>query len=592
MKEFFRSFFASLLAIIIAGVLLLVVFVGIIANVVSSITDKQEKAITGSILRIDLSKRIHEQGEANPFATFSKETSYKAGLYDIIHAIEDAKYDDQVKGIYLHLASSPNNWATLQELQKALSDFKQSGKFIYSYGEVISQSAYYVATASDSIFLNPVGALEFKGFATILSFFKGTLDKLEIEPEIFYAGKFKSATEPFRTDKMSESNKLQVQAFQAGMWNEFLLSTSVYTRVPIDSLNKIVLNGSVEFPEDALNAKLVGGLLYADQVAKLLKRKTGLSESEKLEFVDINEYAEFAKRNNKTSENKIAVLFAEGEIVDGEQNSDYQIASEDLTQELMKLRKNDKVKAVVLRVNSPGGSALASDVILREIKLLQEKKPVVVSMGDYAASGGYYISSSADSIFALPNTITGSIGVFGMLFNVDKLMKNKIGVTFDGVKNAPYADFPATTRPLTADESARMQRSVDRVYAQFKQHVARGRGMTEYEVDSIAQGRVWTGTDALKIGLVDAIGDMNRAIESAATLAKVKNYKVVTYPEPTDKISNLMKRISSSTETKAIVKEAIKEEVGAPVEWFDRLKKLEKMNGKVMATMPFTFTVQ
>lgn len=591
MKEFFRSFFASLLAIVVSGLLFVVFIISLIVGVAKSVTEKENKQVTGDVLYIDITKTIHEQGETNPFAAFSENAAYKAGLFDMLHAISEAKFDDGIKGIYIKLGPTPNGWAALQELQTALTDFRASGKFIYSYGESITQGAYYVATACDSIFLNPAGNIDLKGFATSIAFFKGTLDKLEVEPEIFYAGKFKSATEPFRVDRMSEPNKLQVRTFQDAMWKEFTAATAEYMNTSADTVNQLAVTGAIQFPADAEKYGMVAGLRYRDQVERLIRKKTGKSESDDLDFISINEYADQVREKAAGTQPRIAVLFAEGNIVDGEQNDNHEIASVSLNQEIRKLRLNDKVKAVVLRVNSPGGSALASEVILRELNLLRERKPLVISMGNYAASGGYYISSQADSIFALPNTITGSIGVFGMMFNIDKLMKNKLGVTFDGVKNAPYADFPTAIRPLTADEARLMQRSIDTIYSQFKGHVAEGRDLSPEMVDSIAQGRVWTGTDALKIGLVDGLGGMNRAVKSAAALAKLNNYKVVTYPEPIDKLSTLMKRLDANSQTKAAIKEALAKEAAPMYDWYARIKSLQQMNGRAMMVMPFVFSV-
>jgi protease-4 len=591
MREFFRSFFASLLAIVVSGVLFLFLIVGLVATLAKSVTEKENKTISGDVLVIDITKKIHEQGETNPFAAFSESAAYRAGLYDMIKALAEAKFDDDIKGVYLKLGSSPNGWATLQELREALVDFRKSGKFVYSYGENITQGAYFVATASDSIFVNPAGSVELKGMATTLAFFKGTLDKLEIEPEIFYAGKFKSATEPFRAEKMSEPNRIQVKAFQDGMWQEFLKAASDYMKMPPDSVNQLAQNGTIQFPSDAAKAGMVAGLRYKDEIEQLVAKKTGRGAGESIKTISINDYADLVRSSGAGAQERIAILFAEGDIVDGEQNDSWQIASVTLSEEIKKLRKNEKVKAVVLRVNSPGGSALASEVILRELLLLKQKKPLVVSMGNYAASGGYYISSHADSIFALPNTITGSIGVFGMLFNIDRLMKNKMGVTFDDVKNAPYADFPTTTRPLTVAEAALMQRSIDTIYAQFKKHVVSGRKLDAAMVDSIAQGRVWTGVDAVKNGLADRLGGLEEAIVSAASLAKVKSYKVVTYPEPVDKLSNLMKRLDEGSQSKAAIKAALTEEAAPMVEWYNKLKSLKDMNGRAMMAMPFVLNV-
>ncbi len=592
MKEFFRSFFASLLAIIVSGVLLVFFVVVLIIGLAKSITDKDSKQVDGDVLVVDVTKRIHELGEKNPFAAFSETSQYKAGLYDITSAISYAKDDEDIKGIYLKLGPTPNGWATLQELKNALVDFKKSGKFIYSYGESITQGAYYVATASDSIFMNPSGGIELKGFATVLGFFKGALDKLELTPEIFYAGKFKSATEPFRAYEISEPNRLQIQAFQNGMWDQFLTAAASYIKEDKQTIHQWAVDGAIQFPTDALKYGMVAGLRYQDEINELLRTKTGRTEKQGVKAVSMNDYAEGVKGLGGSGEGRIAVLFAEGEIKDGEQMDDNEIASKTLCEEIRKLRKKSKVKAVVLRVNSPGGSALASEVILRELVLLQKEKPLIVSMGDYAASGGYYISSHADSIFAQPNTITGSIGVFGMMFSIDRMMKNKLGVTFDEVKNAPYADFPTGTRPLTPAEGVRMQRAIDTIYAKFKGHVVAGRALEVEAVDSIAQGRVWTGVDALRIGLVDGLGGMERAIESAAAKAGLKSYKVLTYPESVDKLSTMMKRFSANTEAKVVLKSAIKEELGDAYTWYEKVKSLRDMNGRAMMAMPFVLTVK
>ncbi len=594
MREFFKMFFASLLAMVVASVIVVGLFVALIVSLSKTITEKSERKTSGDVLVIDVSKRIHEQGQNNSIAVFSKGNAYEAGLYDIVHALSVAKKDNAIKGVLLKLSPSPNQWATMQQLHVALEDFRSSGKFIYAYGEVISQGAYYLATSADSIYVNPAGDVELKGFATTLAFFKGTLDKLEIEPEIFYAGKFKSATEPFRTDKMSEPNKVQVSALQNSMWGQFLHAAAAYTHKDAKDIDALAQSGAIQFPSDAAKNGLVAGLLYWDQVEQRIRAKTGRSAKEEIKYVTINDYAADNKSEHRTSENRIAVIYAEGGISDGEQKDEHEIASKTICEEIRKARDNDKVKAVVLRVNSPGGSALASEVILRELELLREKKNLVVSMGDFAASGGYYISCMADSIFAMPTTITGSIGVFGMMFSMDKMLKDKLGVTFDGVKNAPYADLPTTFRPLTPAEGQRMQNSVDTIYDLFKSHVAAGRKrrMTRTDVDSIAQGRVWTGADALQIGLVDAMGGLGRAIASAAAMAHITDYKVTAYPESTDKLDALMRRINANTESSLMVKKAIREELGEEnYQWYERLQSLRSINGKVMTVMPFVPSV-
>lgn len=587
MKQFFKMFFASLLAMIVTGVIIFGVFIGLIVAAVKegSKSETQTTVADNSVLTIDLSKTMHERSERNSLAVFADGDENSAGVYDAIKALREAKDDSKIKGILIKLNPSRNGWATMQQLRNAIVDFRTSGKFVYAYGENITQGAYYMATAADSIYLNPMGDMELKGFATILAFFKGTLDKLELEPEIFYAGKFKSATEPFRADKMSDANRIQVAEFQKDFWSEFLNAASTFSKQDTATLYQLAASGAIEFPQDALKNKLVSNLLYWDQVEDRIKAKTGGKEKDKVKYVSLSEYAATINEGS-AGDSRVAVLYAEGSIVDGESDDDYQIASQNMIEQIRKLRNNDKVKAVVLRVNSGGGSALASEVILRELQLLKAKKPLVASMGDVAASGGYYILCQADSIFALPNTITGSIGVFTMMFNTEKLMRNKLGVTFDGVKNAPYADFPNGTRALTADESAKVQRSVDNIYMIFKSRVATGRKMEIALVDSFAQGRVWSGTDALSIKLVDGLGDLDRAIASAASLAKLKDYDVVTYPEPVDKFESLMRRFKGNNAS--VAEQMVKAEFGKEYDWYKQLKELRRMNGAAMAMMPFS----
>lgn len=590
MKQFFKMFFASLLAIVVSGIILIGFLIGSLIGLATK-SSKENRTKDNSVLVIDLQKRLHEQEQVNPFAMFTNENG-NAGLYEATEAIKHAKKDDKIKGILIKLAGGSNGWATMQQLRMAIVDFKTSNKFVYAYGEDVTQGAYYVGSAADSIYANPIGDVVLKGFATELPFFKGTLEKLEVQPEIFYAGKFKSATEPFRSDRMSDANKLQVSVYQHSMWNEFLKAVTEHTHLDSNAINQLTQTGAIEFPADALKYKLVDGLLYWDEVEARIRTKTGQKESQAINYISLSDYADKDKTDNADADDKIAILYAEGQIKDGEQDDDFEVASQTFIENIRKVRKNDKIKAVVLRVNSPGGSARASEVILHELQLLKQKKPLVVSMGDLAASGGYYIACQGDSIFALPNTITGSIGVFSMLFSTEGLMKNKLGVTFDGVKTAPYADFPTMSRPLNEAEAQRMQHGVDNIYALFKSRVAAGRKLKAEDVDSIAQGRVWTGTDALKIGLVDAIGGLDRALKSAATLAKVKTYKVVNYPEPRDKIKELFHKFGNNADASAMVQASIKEQLGEDYEWLKKVKELRQMNGKAMMAMPFIFNVQ
>jgi protease IV len=590
MREFFKMFFASVLAMVVGGVIIVIFFISMLVGLAKSVTDKQSKIEKGNVLVLDLSKRIHEQGESNAFAALGDGAAYDAGLYDMVKAISNAKTDNSIKGMYIKLAPSPNGWATLQQVRLAVEDFKTSKKFVYAYGENIPQNAYFVASAADSIYVNPLGNIELKGFATVMAYFKGTLEKLDLQPEIFFAGKFKSATEPFRADRISDPNREQIEGFQKSMWDEYLSAAAKYMNCEKAVVNRLAVTGAIRFPEDALKNRMVAGLLYWDQVESRIKDKAGKFSGE-VKFMPLEDYVSTTKADGHYSDNRIAILVAEGEITDGEQTDSRQIASTSFCNEIRKIREDNRIKAVVLRVNSPGGSALASEVILRELTLLKKKKPIIVSMGDYAASGGYFISTIGDSVFALPNTITGSIGVFSMMFNISRMMKEKLGVTFDQVKNAPYADFPASHRPLTGEEAARMQESVDTIYSVFKRHVAAGRNLSMAKVDEIGQGRVWTGTDAKAIGLVDAMGGLGRALKSAAAKAKLGDYKVVTYPEPVDKVSMLLKKFKANGASEEVMKAALKDELGNDLEWYRKVQSLRDHQGKALMAMPFELSV-
>jgi protease-4 len=591
MKQFFKFFLASLLALFVAGFLFFVVFFIVIGSITRSVTNAISKEETStvkdnSILYIDLTQDFHELGESNSLAMFTGGSSQSTGLIDLMKCINNAKTDNNIKGIYLKAGGSPNGQATAQQIREALKDFKTSGKFIYAYGDYIPQADYFIASVADSVFINPLGSVELKGLASNLVFFKGALDKLNVQPEIFYCGQFKSATEPFRMEKMSEPNRKQIAALQSDIWKEMLAAVSEHTHADTAVVNSWAQTGAIQTASDAVKYKLADGTKYKDEVEQLLKNKTGKSAKDKLSFVSVDDY--ISSIPFKTNDNQIAILVAEGEIIDGEnQSSSYQIASETFIKEIRKVRDNDKIKAVVMRVNSPGGSALASEVILRELQILKKRKPLVVSMGDLAASGGYYISCQADSIFAMPNTITGSIGVFGMMFNTQAFFNQKLGVTFDGEKNAPYADFPNMNRAMTAQEKKFIQNGVDTIYMTFKSRVATGRKMDVAYVDSIGQGRVWTGTAGLKNGLVDAIGGLDRAVKSAASLAKLKDYKTVNYPAVEDKMEKLMRMFNKGASEKLMAEQLLEKELGKEYRWFRMLRMMQEQKNHIWMMMPY-----
>jgi protease-4 len=587
MKQFFKMFFASLLAVIVASVIVVGVSIGLMVGALKSMKTARTTVRTpqsASILVLKTSQRLREQGENNSLGPFAGTASYSPGLSEVVDALQKAKSDDKIKAVLLRLDGGSNGWATMQQLRQALLDFKAGGKKIFAYGDGISQRDYYLASAADVVYLNPTGVMELKGLVSQLSFIKGTLDKLGIQPEIFYAGKFKSATEPFRETKMTEANRLQLSELQRGIWNSFLNAAAAKAHTDTAAIYALARDGGLFFADRAVRAHLVDGAKYWDEMEETMRPLVDKKKDDKLPYVSMADYANHVDEHGP-SDARIAVLFAEGAIVDG-QGKEYEIGSESLVRYIRKIAREDKIKAVVLRVNSPGGSALASEVILRELQLLKAKKPLIVSMGDVAASGGYYIASGADSIFAMPTTITGSIGVFGMMFNVGDALSNKLGVTFDEVKNAPYADFPTGRRALTPEEKMLMQGIVDTIYSTFKSRVMAGRHLGATWVDSIAQGRVWSGTDAKKIGLVDDLGGIDRALRAAAAKAKLKDYRVETYPEPVDRLQALLRRFSNGPLSEAAVREAVSRSIQQELPAFRQVQWLLRMNGKAQMMLP------
>ena len=578
MKIFFKTFFATLLALFIFSLLGIFILFGI----AGSISKEEQKIIdTNSVLVIDMSENFLEQTKSDPFSELlDKKKGKVPSLSELIGLIKNSKKDSTIKGIYIKCQQNPNGYASTEEIRKALIDFKASNKFIIAYGETITQKGYWIGNVADEIYTHPQGGLEFNGFSYETLFLKGLLDKLEIKPEVFYAGKFKSATEPFRYAQMSEANKLQTGIWLNALYNSFLQGTAEKRKIEIATLKEMANEGKIQNANDALKYHLVDGLLYDDQVKKLIAKKVHIKKEQSISFVSINDYAASVALRG-TGGGKIAVVFADGDIEMGKDQKGA-IASDDYRVLLQKLRNDASINAVVLRVNSPGGSSLASDIIWREIDLLKKEKPVIVSMGDYAASGGYYIACGADSIFADANTITGSIGVFSVIPNVEMFMKKKLGITFDRVNTGQYADMPSATRTLNATEKRFMQSSVDSVYASFKSRVAIGRKKSLNYIDSIAQGRVWIGVDAVKIGLVDKIGTLNDAIVSASKMAHLKGYSIKSYPENKSFIEELINGYENSIKVKAI-----KEEIGV-VQWetLQQVKSIQQMMGQPQTRMP------
>lgn len=587
MKQFFKMFFASLLAVIVASVVVVGISIGLVVGALKSMKAARTTVRSpqeASILVLKTNQAFHEQGSGDFLAGLGGTSSYRAGLHDVVAALRKAKTDDKIKGVLLRLEGGTNGWSTMQQLREALTDFRKSGKKVYAYGDGITQRDYYLASAADVLYLNPAGMMELKGLVSRLMFLKGTLDKLGIQPEIFYAGKFKSATEPFRETKMTEANRLQLSELQQDIWNNFLEAAAEKAHSDTAAIGRLTREGGFYFASQALDAHLIDGAKYWDEMEDQMRPVVDKKADEKLPFVSINDYADQLDERGP-SDARIALLFAEGAIVDG-QGKENEIGSETFVRYIRKIARDEKIKAVVLRINSPGGSALASEVILRELQLLKARKPLIVSMGDVAASGGYYMAAGADSIFAMPNTITGSIGVFGMMFNVGDALQDKLGITFDEVKNAPFADFPTATRALTPEEKVRMQAVVDTIYRTFKSRVAAGRHLSPVLVDSIAQGRVWTGMDALEIGLVDGMGGIERALRAAAAKAKLKDYRIVTFPEPTDRFKALLQQLGGSALSEAALQQAVSRSIQEELPVYRQVRWLLRMNGHAQMMLP------
>lgn len=589
MKEFFKFVFASMIGFILSFFVLFILLIVFITAIVSSAGSEGKVAVTSNtILHISLDYPITERSDKNPFSEFSFmgfESKKTLGLKEILAGIDNAKTDKNIKGIYLDVSSLSSGFATTEEIRNALIDFKKSGKFILAYSEVYSQGAYYLATVADKIYLNPQGLIDFRGLNSEIMFFKGALDKLDIEAQIIKVGTYKSAVEPFIMDKMSEPNRQQVTSFLGSMYDHFLSEISKSRKIPKTTLFSLADSAKIRNPQDALTYKMIDGLRYKDEVLDELKSRTGIDKKKDVKSVTLEDYAPVDDKNKVSSNNRIAVIYANGEIISGEGN-DNTIGSERISRAIRKARTDDKVKAVVLRVNSPGGSALASDVIWREVVLTKKAKPVIVSMGDLAASGGYYIACGADSIFAQPNTITGSIGVFGIIPNMQKFFNNKLGITFDGVKTGRFADLGTVSRPLTDAEKIILQQEVNKTYSTFTQKVADGRKKSQAYIDSIGQGRVWSGTEAVQNGLVDRLGNIDDAITSAAKKAKLKDYKIVSYPTQVDPLKSLFDTSADKVKTYFV-----KRELGDNFIYYEQLKSALSFSG-VQARLPYNIRIK
>lgn len=590
MKQFFKFVLATIVGLFLASVIGFFFIVGIIAAAGGEKTTKVE---ANSILHIQFTKEIAERTPENPLKgvpLLGFDDDKNIGLNDILANIKKAKTDNNIKGIFLDESQLNAGEATVGEIRNALIDFKKSGKFVIAYSEIYTQGFYYLASVADKIYINPKGIFEFGGFSSQITFLKGALDKLGIEAQIIKVGTYKSAVEPYVLTKMSDANRKQVTSYVNSLYDHFLTRISTSRKINKDSLFNYANNLLIQQPEDAVRYKLVDGLKYKDEILVDVKKRLGIDVKNDIKSIEIADYTHTTTKEDvdkaSPADGRIAVIYATGEITGGEGNDNI-IGSETTSKAIRKVRLDKKVKAVVLRINSPGGSSLASDVIWREVMLTKKVKPVIVSMGDVAASGGYYIACAADSIIAQPNTITGSIGIFAVIPNLQKLFNDKLGVTFDGVKTGKYADLGDMTRPLTNEEKAILQKQVNRGYDDFTKAVAAGRKKTQVYIDSIGQGRVWTGEQALKIGLVDRLGNINDAVKSAAKMAKLKDYKLVTYPEQKSIFSafgmDITARVKSSI---------LQSELGENFKYYQQIKGITQMMRTPQARMEYDVVVR
>ncbi len=584
MKTFFKTFFAAFLALIV----FCLISIGVIIAIISGLSaDPKPKIGKNAVLVIDLSNTINEQAEQNELAElFGNTTSGKPGLYDIIRMLRNAKSDTSIKALYIKAGNNINGLATNQELRNAILDFKKSEKPVWAYGEAISQVAYYTASAADKIYCHPQGGVEWKGFTITTMFFKNLLDRLDIEPEIFYAGKFKSATEPLRATSMTDANRLQTTAWLNDVYDEVTKAIAISRKKDTGYIRQLANTAAIRSAADAIKYGLCDGAIYEDEVQDLMRKSLQLKSEVDINFVSISKYFRAADFKATGGNYKIAIIYAQGDVQDGK-GDDESIGSEAFVKLIRNARTDDDVKAIVFRINSPGGSSLASDAIWREVMLARRAKPFIVSMGDMAASGGYYIAVAADSIFAQPTTITGSIGVFSIYANLKDFFSNKLGITYDGVKTAPYADLGSTIRPLTDFERMIIQNGVDSIYQTFKKRVSVGRLKHINAVDSIAQGRVWTGNDALGNGLVDRIGGLQDAVNCAAKMAKLNDYRTREYPEPKSIMDQIM--------TASTYNQLFHTKPDFNTETLLMLKKTEKLKAMIavpQAKLPFDFIIE
>ena len=589
MKSFFKTLFASFLG---SALLLVILFIVLVTSLISSITSSTETKVTlkpQTVLYMNLNYEIPDRTSPNSLGmvlsgmNFNFTETDMAGMNDIMNNIKAAANDPNISGIFLELSTIMTSYANIEEIRNQLIEFKKSGKFIISYAEAYSQDAYYLATVSDKIYMLADGVLDIHGLASQPMFYKHLFEKLDIEMQIIRPenNRFKSAVEPYFLDKMSEANREQTSVLWNSVWNKICSDISISRNISVDKINQFADDLTLLFDsEAALDNNFIDGLKYRDEIISELHNLTNTADNKKVNIIKNTQYAK-VRPELYEGEDKIAIIYASGQIIDGE-GDETTIGSTTLSEALRQARTDKKVKAIVMRVNSPGGSAVASEVIRREVELAAKEKPFIVSMGNYAASGGYWISSSSDYIFADPTTLTGSIGVFGTVPNLEGFMTDKIGLSFDVVKTNENSDFGSIVKPMTPYQLKMMQKHVTNTYDDFITLVSTERGLSKTFVDSIAQGRVWSGADAIEIGLVDELGGIEKAVSYAAEKANIQTYSIKEYPKQEDIFESLIKTETHEYYTKSL----IKNNLGETYQYFEAIERLNKIEG-VQALMPF-----
>jgi protease-4 len=588
MKNFLKYTLATITGIIITSILFFIVLLASISALVAS-GDKPASISENSILVLKAGVEIPDRGNENPLAgmdLFNLTFAPSPGLNEILQNIEKAETDSKIKGILIENGLLPSGWATTGEIREALGKFRKSGKFVISYSDyVLTQECYYLSTAADKIYINPGSMVDFKGLSSEVMFYKKALEKLGVEVQVTRHGKFKGAVEPFILDKLSEENKAQIKDYAGSIWTSVTEAIAESRNIPLTKLNLLADSLTGNSASGALRTNLVDGLMYRDELIDTLKNLSGIIKDKDLNLVSMTKYSKVPDtKKNISVKNRIAVIYASGNIVTGKGNEG-NIGGNHYAEVIRKARLDSTVKAIVLRVNSPGGVAIAADIMWREIELATKIKPVVISMGNYAASGGYFISAPATKIYANPTTISGSIGVFGLIPNAGKLLEQKLGLTTEIVSTNKNSDFPSIYRPMNTYEKEVMQMSIENIYSDFVSKVASGRKMTTEAVDNIGQGRVWSGSKAKIIGLVDEIGGLNAAIKGAAELAGLETWSIRELPTLEDPYTRLLTELGGEIRIKILNKE-----LGESVRYYNMVQEIRELSG-IQARLPYFIEV-